>query len=312
MENNEINRNDTQKQVSPEKKRKTHLAISLSIIAAALVIAAIFAIVAVVGSIVSKEGLSLDGTKLNGQTASELYDDIESCMTENNNYTVSLTKHGIVAANAQGTSLSIEINSHIDSRVDGNNFYYKKTTTTKYRSAINNEMTTDESVIEITVVDGYVYFTKAGQKFKVPVNSDEYRKNFDVISEMVWEDGGNIFKDAKITEKDGGYSVSATNIDKKIVGNDARSFFNGTKGEFIWALMPIYSGESCGVTYDSDSRPVSSSYGYTISNDALSALVAPLTGSVAMSANVSYGGVSVSRPADAGEYTEVGADQLPQ
>jgi hypothetical protein len=312
MENNEINKNDTEKQVSPEKKRKTHLAIALSIIAAALVIAAIFAIVAVVGSMVSKEGLSLDGTKLNGQTASELYDSIESGMTKNDNYSVSLTKHGIVTANAQGTALSIEITSHIDSKVDGNNFYYKKITTTKYRSAISNEMTEDESVIEITVADGYVYFTKAGQKFKAPVNSDEYKKNFDVISEMIWENGGGVFKDAKITEKNGGYEVSATNIDKKIVGNDARSFFNGTKGEFIWALMPIYSGESCGVIYDSDSRPVSASYGYTISNDALSALVAPLTGSVAMSANVNYGGVSVSRPADAGEYIEVGADQLPQ
>lgn len=312
MENNEINRNDTEKQVSPEKKRKTHLAISISIIAAALVIAAIFAIVAVVGSIISKEGLSVDGTKLNGQTAPELYNSIESSMAKNDNYTVSLTKHGIVAANAQGTALSIEITTHIESRVDGDNFYFKKTTSTNYRSAISDEMVPDESVIEITVADGYVYFTKAGQKLKAPVNSDEYKKNFEVIGEMIWEDGGDIFKDAKLTERDGGYAVSATNISKKIVGQDARSFFNGTKGEFIWALMPIYSGESCSVVYDEDSRPITASYGYTISNDSLSALVAPLTGSVAMSANVTYGGVSVSRPADAGEYTEVGADQLPQ
>ena len=312
MENNELNRNDAASPVSAEKKHKTHLAISLSIIAAALVIAAIFAIVAVVGSFISKEGLSLDGTKLNGQNASELYNGIESGFANNTNYTVSLTKHGIAAANASGTALSIEITSHIDSRVDGDNFYYKKTTTTKYRSAITDEMTTDEAVIEITVVDGVVYFVEAGQKLKVKVNSDEYRKTFDVISELVWENGGSIFKDAKLTEVEGGYAVSATTFDKKLVSADARSFFNGTKGEFIWALMPVYSGENCSVVYDSDSRPISSSYGYTISNDALSALVAPLTGSVAMSSTVNYGGVTVTKPADAAEYIEVSADQLPK
>jgi hypothetical protein len=116
----------------------------------------------------------------------------------------------------------------------------------------------------------------------------------------------------KITEADGGYAVSATKVDKAVVAQDARTFFNGNKGEFIWALMPIYANESYNVVYDSDSRPTSANYSYTIANDALSALIAPLTGSVAMSAEVSYGGVSVDKPADAAEYIEVGEDQLPQ
>ena len=309
MENNEINTNSAP---SAEKKHKTHLAISISIIAAALVIAAIFAIVAVVGGIVNKEGLSLDGSRLNGQTAEELYVNIESAMGKSQNYTATLMKHGIATANAQGTSLSIDITARIESRVDGNNFYYKKTTTTRYRSALNNEMTEDESVIEITVADGYAYFSQAGQKLKVPVDSTEYRQTVDVISEMIWEGGEAIFKDAKITSVDGGYAVSSTNVEKGVVAQDSRTFFNGNKGEFIWALMPIYSGESYNVVYDADSRPVSANYSYTIANDAISALVAPLTGSVAMSAEVNYGGATVVKPADAAEYIEVGADQLPK
>jgi hypothetical protein len=76
--------------------------------------------------------------------------------------------------------------------------------------------------------------------------------------------------------------------------------------------MPIYANESYNVVYDPDSRPTSASYSYTIANDALSALIAPLTGSVAMSAEVSYGGASVVKPADAAEYIEVGEDQLPK
>ena len=308
MENKEFNSSNAP---SAEKKHRTHLAISISIIAAALVIAAIFAIVAVVGGIINKEGLSLDGSRLNGQTAEELYGGIESSMGKSENYTATLMKHGIANTNAQGTSLSIDITARIESRVDGNNFYYKKTTTTKYRGA-NGDMTEDEAVIEITVADGYAYFSKAGQKLKVPVNSTEYRKTVDVISEMLWEGGAGIFKDAKITEADGGYAVSATKVDKAVVAQDARTFFNGNKGEFIWALMPIYANESYNVVYDSNSRPTSANYSYTIANDALSALIAPLTGSVAMSAEVSYGGASVDKPADAAEYIEVGADQLPK
>ena len=111
MENNEINKSNNDTPVSAEKKHKTHLAISLAIIAAALVIAAIVAIVAVVGNIVSSDGLSLDGTKLNGQTASELYEGIESGLANSANYTISLTKHGIAAANLmiEDTSESLSI-----------------------------------------------------------------------------------------------------------------------------------------------------------------------------------------------------------
>ena len=228
MENKEFNSSTAP---SAEKKHRTHLAISISIIAAALVIAAIFAIVAVVGGIINKEGLSLDGSRLNGQTAEELYGGIESSMGKSENYTATLMKHGIANTNAQGTSLSIDITARIESRVDGNNFYYKKTTTPKYRGA-NGDMTEDEAVIEITVADGYAYFSKAGQKLKVPVNSTEYRKTVDVISEMLWEGGAGIFKDAKITEADGGYAVSATKVDKAVVAQDARTFFNGKE----WTL----------------------------------------------------------------------------
>ena len=311
MENNEINTNSAP---SAEKKHKTHLAISISIIAAALVIAAIFAIVAVVGGIVNKEGLSLDGSRLNGQTAEELYVNIESAMGKSENYTATLMKHGIATAYSSDDQYLIEITSRIESRVDGNNFYYKKTTTTRYRSAITNEMTEDEAVIEITVSDGYAYFTQAGQKLKVPVDSTEYRQTVDVISEMIWEGGEAIFKDAKITSADGGYAVSAAAIDKKVVLQDTRNIFAGEKGQLILALMPspIYSGESYNVVYDADSRPVSANYSYAFSNDRISAAIIALNGSVEMSAEVNYGGATVVKPADAAEYIEVGADQLPK
>ena len=314
MENNEINKSNNDTPVSAEKKHKTHFAISLAIIAAALVIAAIVAIVAVVGNIVSSDGLSLDGTKLNGQTASELYEGIESGLANSANYTISLTKHGIAAANLMiedtSESLSIDITSHIESRVDGNNFYYKKTTTTRYKSAITDQMTTDESVIELTVFDGVVYFVEAGQKLKVPVNSEEYKNSLDAISEMIWEKGSGIFADEKITKTNGGYVVSATNFDKKLLESDARKFFNGTKGDVIWALAPSYTGDSCTVVYDEDGRPISANYSYTLSNNA--SFLASLTGSVAMTSTVKYDSTSVTKPADANEYIEVSAEQLPK
>ena len=276
-----------------EKKRKTHVAICLSFLA-----------IVFVGIIIAAIVIGINGgfdTKINGKTPAELYESASQAINSDKNHTVNILRVSQAYSAVGQSTIDVEMCEEITSRVDGDNFYYRKITTTTYKAG--DKETPTDSFIEITCIGDTVYLKHDTEKQIISRSElDSYLDTLSITADMILDVDG-IFEKCEIKSADGAHTVTVSLTDEKyeaqIVENAKTLFAEENKNlRWIWSLYPVFSNEQASAAYDDDGKLISTSYGYTFTDRSVSYL----SGSANVSADISYGNAEVTVPADADEF----------
>ena len=277
-----------------------HLVISLSIIGVTVVVALVFAVIAIIGN---------SQNRINKKNPEQLYDSLVSSVESSGNYPVNIHKWGSGTLFSDSAANDKAIDEVIETdevgMVDGNNVYYKKTLK---RVSDGKETTT---TLEITVVGGVKYYRyiapgKPAQKYRSLVTNDDYKEATELLSALIWE-YGDLFDDVKLEDVPGGKKANMNMDEVKddpafnaALTRNAQEFFAdnaGTNGAML-AQLPIqyFDDYNYSVIYNSDGRATAVEYSYAMGNGNYFA------GDVSLTAGLSYGSAVITAPADADDY----------
>ncbi|MBQ8322279.1 MAG: hypothetical protein IJX92_07955 [Clostridia bacterium] len=278
---------------SPEKQRKTHVAICL-----------VFLAVVFAGIIIAAVIIGLNGgfdARVNGKNAEELYSSVQQSISGNTNNEVKITRTARADSAFGQATLQVLMREEITRRISGDNFYYKKISTTTYTAG--DKENSSASMIEITIVGDKVYVRHDNEKQLEQLTSlDTYLEAFDISGDMLLDIEG-LFDSSDIRSADGSNTVLADLTDSKYesdIEKNAKTFFleNKQSLNWIWSFYPTFSGEKVTAVYNDDGLLTQTSYSYSLTDSSK----AFLSGSAQMNANITYGNIEITAPADADEF----------
>lgn len=278
---------------SSEKRRKTHVAICLAFLA-----------VVFVGIIITAVVIALNGgfdARVNGKNAEELYGSVQQSINDNSDHEIKITRTARADSAFGQATLQVSMREDITRRISGNNFYYKKVSTTTY--AAGDKENSSVSIIEITIVGDKVYVRHDDEKqLEQLISLDTYLETFDVSDDMLLDIDG-LFEDCEIRSASGSHTVLADLTDSKYesdIEKNAKVFFPDDKQslKWIWPFYPTFSNEKVTAVYNDDGMLTQTSYSYSLTDSSKSFL----DGSAQMTANIVYGDIEITAPEDADQF----------